>query len=514
MSWWNSSWSYRKKLTFDNSGQSQNLSNFPVLVKLTNANFDFNKAQDNGEDIRFVDSDDTTQLKYEIENWDKTNEKAWIWVKVPQIDGSSSTDYIYMYYGNSEASDSQDAQNVWDSNYKAVWHLNKSSGSVLDSTINNNDGTNNGATRGQTGQVDRAFSFDGTDDYVSVPHDASIEFADEDFTLELWIKADENDFGAQDTLFCKGSTGAPGSGKRYEAYAHPGEDYLLFAIDDDVTKSTVTYNDLTNWADNTWHYLVFRRNTTTNKIEICLDGSEVGEDTDSTGDISSGETLYIGCGFSTSSRSNYTDAIIDEFRISDQARSADWIKAQYLSMTGAFTSFAAEETETVTKTSSDTGAGVEDLLSRAYILPETGTGSEALGSRLLGVAEEGGGNEALLTRLLASAQTASGLDFGSLFFASSDVGLGLDAILAVGAILTDTDSGSGTDISYLVKVLLSTESGLGTDTVAALIASIISSELMVGSDRLVVKVESAPKGGGMRLPPGGKTSIPSRRVNL
>jgi len=130
VSWWNSDWSYRKKLTFDNSGQSENLSDFPVLVALTSSNFDFNKAKDNGEDIRFVDSDDSAELKYEIEKWDKTNQKAWIWVKVPQIDGSSSTDYIWMYYGNSGASDNQDAANAWDANYISVWHLKNASGSV------------------------------------------------------------------------------------------------------------------------------------------------------------------------------------------------------------------------------------------------------------------------------------------------------------------------------------------------------------------------------------------------
>jgi len=171
-------------------------------------------------------------------------------------------------------------------------------------------------------------------------------------------------------------------------------------------------------------------------------------------------------------------------------------------------------TYSVAKTSSDTGQGAETLLSRAYILPEVGTGSESLGSRLLGVAEEGGGTETLLARLLASTETASGLDFGGLFFVSSDVGSGLDAILALEVLLTGADSGSGIDMSSLIKVLLSADSGLGTDVVVTLLAGIAVGELVVGSDRLVVKVESAPKGGGMRLPTGGKTSISSRRVNL
>ena len=32
--WYNSSWTYRRKITFDNSSQEENLCNFPVLIKL------------------------------------------------------------------------------------------------------------------------------------------------------------------------------------------------------------------------------------------------------------------------------------------------------------------------------------------------------------------------------------------------------------------------------------------------------------------------------------------------
>ena len=168
------------------------------------------------------------------------------------------------------------------------------------------------------------------------------------------------------------------------------------------------------------------------------------------------------------------------------------------------------------KTSSETGSGTDAgaSLSSAYSLSETGSGSEALGSRLLGAMEAGVGVETLLARLLAGAETASGLDAGGLFFTSGDVGSGSDAFLALKALLTGADSGSGIDTTSLIKALLSTDSGLGTDAIAALLARVVTGELVVGFDCLVVKVESAPTGGGMKLPPGGKTSIPSRRVNL
>src|SRR3990167_5742171 len=121
-SWYNTSWAYRRKITFDNSAQAENLTNFPVLVKLDSTRIDYANTQDSGQDIRFADSDGTTLLSYEIEKWDETG-SSFVWVKVPQIDTSSNTDYIYMYYGNSEASDAQSANGVWDSNFKSVWHL-------------------------------------------------------------------------------------------------------------------------------------------------------------------------------------------------------------------------------------------------------------------------------------------------------------------------------------------------------------------------------------------------------
>jgi len=65
-------------------------------------------------------------LNYEIEKW--TSNEAWIWVKVPLISGNSTSDYIWMYYGNNSAADSQNATGVWGSSYKMVQHMKETSG--------------------------------------------------------------------------------------------------------------------------------------------------------------------------------------------------------------------------------------------------------------------------------------------------------------------------------------------------------------------------------------------------
>jgi len=156
--WYNADWAYRKKLTFGNSGQAENLTNFTVLVALDSSNFDFNKAKDNGEDVRFVDSDNATTLKYEIERWDKVGQRAWIWVRVPQIDASSSTDYIWMYYGNPGASDGQDVTNTWRSEWKTVCHMARASGSEKDSITNSLDYVQNGIVDSTDGKIGKARS--------------------------------------------------------------------------------------------------------------------------------------------------------------------------------------------------------------------------------------------------------------------------------------------------------------------------------------------------------------------
>lgn len=165
--WFDSGWHYRKRMTFNNSAQSSNLSNFPVLVTLSVSNFDFSQAKDNGEDIRFTDSDGTTQLNYEIQKYDKANQQALIWVNVPQINASSSTDYIFIYYGNANAVDGQNTDGAWNSNYKGVYHLDDNAGSttVIDSSGNGNDlttGENTTKYYSSNGQLNNSFITAGT----------------------------------------------------------------------------------------------------------------------------------------------------------------------------------------------------------------------------------------------------------------------------------------------------------------------------------------------------------------
>ncbi len=108
--WFDEAWLYRRPVIITNSGAS--LAYYQVLVTLNNLNFNFNQANLYGSDVRFTHSDGTTELKYWIESWDKTNQKAYIWVRVPSLASGGTT--IYLYYNNPAATSLSDGTNTFD----------------------------------------------------------------------------------------------------------------------------------------------------------------------------------------------------------------------------------------------------------------------------------------------------------------------------------------------------------------------------------------------------------------
>ncbi len=337
-SWWNTDWEYRQKLTFDNRGQSENLENFPVLVKLDSTRINYSKTRDSGQDIRFVDSDDSTVLSHEIEEWDETGD-SWVWVNVPQIDGSSSADHIYMYYGNLVAPDGQNPTAVWDTHYKGVWHLNRGSGSVLDSTTNDNDGTNSGAIRGASGKIDDAFNFDGTDDYVEVPDSSSLDITAV-VTIEAWVNPAEISHYAPG-IACKWDWSTTNPQRSYSLYlATYNNTFFMISADGSYQAELLSPTEL---ATSTWYHLT---GVSTGSKWIVYINGQMDCEKDFTTSIHSG-TAKFSIGASLQDGSVSTDetfeGAIDEVRVSDTVRSADWIKAQHLSMINNFITYGSAE---------------------------------------------------------------------------------------------------------------------------------------------------------------------------
>jgi hypothetical protein len=103
--WWNSSWTKRQAITINNTGNTNNLTDYQVQVTVP---YDSDMKTNFG-DIRFTNSSGT-QLNY----WMQTVNpgiSATFWVKVDSIAASSNTT-VYMYYGNASATTTSNAKNT------------------------------------------------------------------------------------------------------------------------------------------------------------------------------------------------------------------------------------------------------------------------------------------------------------------------------------------------------------------------------------------------------------------
>jgi VCBS repeat-containing protein len=353
--WWDTSWTKRQQLTFTNGAQNENLTDFPVLVKLNAGNIDYAQTQNNGEDLRFFDANGTS-LVYEIEEWNEAGD-SFVWVKVPQIDGLSDADFIWMYYGNAGASPGQTPTGVWSNSYAGVWHLDEEQGGTgnagvyTDSTANVNHGIDNVSATGQDGQVSTGQQFDGVDDMVSVSDPGgSWEFADggldagtSDFTISAWIKLDPSISEGFPTIVYKGGGSDTNDGYWFN-WGKSG-DTLDLRISDGTNRSILQSNAGLGLADNTWHHVsvVLERQAGNDIASFYVDGSPAGTDSLALiagNTITGTEDLEIG-GKSVGNLRPWLGGI-DEVRVSSGLRSADWIAAQHLSMTDAFVTFGGE----------------------------------------------------------------------------------------------------------------------------------------------------------------------------
>ncbi len=98
-SWHYASWSRRAPVTINNPGSA--LTDYQIKVDVT---YDADMQPD-FDDIRFVDSDDATELAYWRESYIAST-SAVFWVKVPSIPSGNKT--IYIYYGNATAGNASD----------------------------------------------------------------------------------------------------------------------------------------------------------------------------------------------------------------------------------------------------------------------------------------------------------------------------------------------------------------------------------------------------------------------
>jgi len=336
--WYDAAWAYRKKITIDHTKVAATLTDFPVLISLPTESGLADNAQDDGDDILFAASDGTAQLSHEVETFNGISGQLVAWVKVPGLSSSADTD-IYMYYGNSGAGNQENATFVWDSNYQMVQHLQETTGganAIHDSTSNTNHGTDyNTPTLNASGKINGADGFDGSDDYIGVADDNSLDITG-NITLEAWVKTTNNALSYQTIMEKRPAV------TTYNYYLRLDSGYFRFSFYSGAHQALL--DDTTQLSSNVWHHVAATYDNS--NIRLYVDGTEVKSGAQTAPLVADTSALIIGIETYHAPDTNAFSGPIDEVRISDTARSADWLLTSYnnQSSPSGFYSVGSEQT--------------------------------------------------------------------------------------------------------------------------------------------------------------------------
>jgi len=340
---WLMGWAKRVKLTIDSNDVDSELTDFPVLVHLCassginggDVSFVFDEVGSNSKKIA-VTTADGTECYVEVEEWDSGNEQAWLWVKVPSISSTADT-ALYLYYdadhGDNVAyvgdSASTIAENVWDSNFKLVAHMddNPDASSIRDSTSNGNDGTKVSADNPMQTDGISGSAQDFSDDTINCGDDSSLNIVDT-LTIEAWINPDS--VSMPHFIVTRGDSYwflVLNSKLAFYMFNDGGSFGGYLATPDNVPTGTFS------------HVAVVYNISDANEAKLYINGQlsvEGGID----GPIASvSDDLIIGEYWSYP-----FDGTIDEATISDTVRNGAWIKASYETGADNLLTFGNEET--------------------------------------------------------------------------------------------------------------------------------------------------------------------------
>lgn len=274
-----------------------------------------------GFDIAFSSTtcNSATLMKWEVELYTPSTGAIYAWVLVPSL---ASGGTFYMCVGNSSLASFQGGATgaAWDSNYKGVWHLGNGTSLSGTNSITGGTGTLSGSPSATTGQIDGGGLFGGhstdkiTTDFTGV---SSVR------TYSVWI-------------YC--TSGA--SGRVYEQDPSAEDDYF-FTVNSNPTQiqfhrqwttGATWLSPATSISLNAWHHVVitYDSGSTSNVPIMYVDGSSVSV---SVGAAATGSVVNPSGAVVIGNRGTANDRVfngtIDEFRIADVIRSADWVTVMY-----------------------------------------------------------------------------------------------------------------------------------------------------------------------------------------
>lgn len=346
-----SSYTYRRKIAFTTQitsvplGGGTPTTGFPILVQLTPSTFTYAHALASLNDVRFCDPDGTP-LNYERENV-AVGGTSNFWVGVPTVDNGTA-DYFYLYYGNAAAADGQNAVGVWDNNYISVWHMADAAGpTITDSKGGHNFTAVGGPTFNQDASIGKGVLFVRSSSQYA-QQVLPVAFKTAAVTTEAIVSLTSND---SQVILAGDPLGAWGDSRG--AYLSVGGVVVGTKGVGGAFQSAAGATSIATGVAKHLSAVI-----QTSGIEVFLNGASDGINSNGSGilwtDVPTGigpspAQVYIG-GYNSNVASSaattlFSNALLDELRWSNIARSPQWLLASYRTelQNGTYQTYGSEE---------------------------------------------------------------------------------------------------------------------------------------------------------------------------
>jgi concanavalin A-like lectin/glucanase superfamily protein len=175
----------------------------------------------------------------------------------------------------------------------ALWHMDETSGTIMNDSVGTNDGTLKNVTLGQTGFLGKAYKFNGSTSQIIVPTADALNPGSSDFTAKAHVKfsvVPPPSVGDYD-IIRKGFNSTPGGDWKMEILPVSGKGVASCHFKGSSASSTLTDSSGPSLADNQWHTISCKKTST--QLRLTIDGRLLTK-TVTIGTISNTEGLNIG----------------------------------------------------------------------------------------------------------------------------------------------------------------------------------------------------------------------------
>jgi len=181
-------------------------------------------------------------------------------------------------------------------------------GDAKDISGNGHDGVLEGTDEWVEGKFEEALFFNGTNTFVQIPLEDDITFTeDSSFTAALWLNSEVVPVPSQDGVFGNYRVSTT---PFWGLIIRPDGTFIYYLRNG----GSITPVSKTIVNDGEWHHVAFLRDRKTKKAALYVDGELEEEATDPTGNINSGQDIFLG-----EHLSRFFEGILDEVMLFSRA---------------------------------------------------------------------------------------------------------------------------------------------------------------------------------------------------